>query len=88
MTDHQRLRATQLEQVIRSQGRTNRWLAGRVGLSESYLGRIIKGVFPVREEKAAQIARELGVPLFLVFEVTNVTNNVADMVLSDLEVAS
>lgn len=57
-----RLRATQLEEVIRSQGRTKRWLASRVGLSESYLGRIVNGTFPVHEEKAVRIANELGVP--------------------------
>lgn len=77
METNRRLKATQLEEVIRSQGRTKRWLAGRVGLSESYLGRIVNGTFPVREEKAARIADELGVPLFLVFELTDVRHSIS-----------
>lgn len=77
MRSTRRLRATRLNEVIRTQGRTKRWLAAQVGLSESYLGRIIKGTFPVGEGKAEDIARELGVPLFLVFEVTDETTKVS-----------
>ena len=79
MTYERRLRATHLNDVIRNQGRTKRWLAGRVGLSESYLGRIISGTFPVREDKAQEIADILGEPLFLLFDSTDVAVNATQL---------
>lgn len=75
MRNQRRLWATQLGTVIRTQDRTARWVAQQAGLSESYLSRIITGVFPLGEERAQTIADLLGVPLFLVFEVTDVSRN-------------
>lgn len=72
MAKQQRLRATELQRVFKSQGRKLQWLAGRAGLSEPFTSRVIRGERTVSQEKAQRIADALGTPLFLIFECTYV----------------
>ena len=70
MRNEVQYRATNLKAVIRSQGRTKRWVAAQVGVSESHLHRVADGERLTTEVKANEIAELLGVPLFLLFEFT------------------
>jgi transcriptional regulator with XRE-family HTH domain len=63
--------ATGLEDVLTAQGRKARWLAAKVGISESHLSRVVNGERPVSRTLAEAIAATLQVPLFLAFELTD-----------------
>jgi hypothetical protein len=65
----ERYRATELGQVIDAQGRKRRWVADRVGISESYLSRIIAGEKTIDRARGERIGSLLGVPFFVLFEV-------------------
>ena len=64
----ERFRATGLGEVIDEQGRKRRWLADRIGVSESYLSMIITGGRTVDRSLGERIGALLGVPFFLLFE--------------------
>lgn len=51
-----------LRNILNDQGRTQRWLAGRLGVHESMLSKWILEQFPMPERVAAEIAEILSVP--------------------------
>lgn len=64
-----RYRATSnLEAVLAEQGRRKDWLAIEVGVSPATVTRIVTGTRGADEAVAQRIAKALGVPLFLLFE--------------------
>jgi plasmid maintenance system antidote protein VapI len=68
-----RYRATHVAETIRDQGRTVAWLARRIGWSRQYTSGVVHGHIDVREEVARQIADVIGVPIFLLFELSGGT---------------
>lgn len=70
-------RATNLKAVILSQGKTKRSVAAQVGVSESHFHRVAEGERLITKAKAEEIAAVLGIPLFLLFEFTDVNSRVA-----------
>lgn len=74
MEQHKRYRATGLAQTLQEQGRHQRWLARKLGVHESMVSRIVAGERPASEMQAQRISELLMVPLFLLFELTNVSN--------------
>lgn len=73
-----RYRATALSQVLKDQGRHQRWLASRVGMTEATLSRVVNGISRVERGNAERIAVVLGVPLFLIFELADGSKTNAD----------
>jgi plasmid maintenance system antidote protein VapI len=65
-----RYRATNVVLTIRDQGRTVSWLARRIGVSRQYTSSVVHGHIDVAEPVAIRIATEIGVPFFLLFEVS------------------
>jgi transcriptional regulator with XRE-family HTH domain len=59
--------ATHLGDVLESQGRKQRWLAERIGVSGGYVSLIIAGERTVDRETGERIAALLDVPFFLLF---------------------
>lgn len=51
-----------LRTILNDQGRTQRWLAGRLGVHESMLSKWILEQYPMPETVVAQIAGILAVP--------------------------
>lgn len=68
-----RYRATELGTVIAQQGRTRQWLAKQAIVHPSLITHLIAGRRTVSEPVAVRIAVALGVPLFLVFELSEDT---------------
>lgn len=68
MSESPRYYGHNVAQVLRSQGRKARWLAGEVGVSESLISKLVRGERLASEQLAEDIARSLGVPLCLLFE--------------------
>jgi len=62
--------ATNLEQVIREQGRQRKWIAQRLGVHPSTVTMYAKRQRQVPPDRAERIAELLGVPLFFAFEIT------------------
>jgi transcriptional regulator with XRE-family HTH domain len=60
--------ATNLEAVLATQGRTRRWLADRLGVSESLVSKVLAGKKTVGREQGEVIADAVGVPFDLLFE--------------------
>lgn len=56
-----------VEMVLREQGRKLTWLAARVGTNRTTLHLMLIGERPLSDEMKAKIARELGVPLTMLF---------------------
>ena len=73
-----RMLSTGLKNVLEAQGRKKRWLAQEAGLSESYLGRVIKRYRTISKADATKVSAALGIPLFLLFEFTEVSNKDTD----------
>lgn len=63
-----RFLAKGLGDVMDEQGRKRRWLADRIGVSESYLSMVISGGRTVDRALGERIGSLLGVPFFLLFE--------------------
>ncbi len=63
-----RVRATNLEAVILSQGRTKRWVADHAGFSQGMLSHLLAGRKTISIDAAERIAAALGVPFFVLFE--------------------
>jgi transcriptional regulator with XRE-family HTH domain len=66
-----RYRATNVIPTLRDQGRTVSWLARRVGLSRQYTSDIVHGHVDAHGPLAERISEALGVPLFLLFAVSD-----------------
>ena len=60
--------ATNLAAVLETQGRTRRWLAERLGVSESLISKVLARRKTVSAEQGEQIAVAVGVPFDLLFE--------------------
>lgn len=57
-----------LKEVLRSQGRSARWVAQQVGISETLISHAIYGRKTVTHDTARRIAEVLGVRFGLLFE--------------------
>jgi transcriptional regulator with XRE-family HTH domain len=57
-----------LAETLDAQGRKARWLASEVGVSESLISKIGKGIRLADEPLAERIAKTLGVPFSMLFE--------------------
>jgi plasmid maintenance system antidote protein VapI len=64
MSKSKRYRATALSQVLKDQGRHQRWLASRLGVTEATMSRVVNGTARLDNDEAEMTARVLGVPLF------------------------
>lgn len=51
--------------VLACQGRTQRWLAGRLGVSEAFVSLLAAGARTVDRDTGERLAALLGIPLFL-----------------------
>jgi transcriptional regulator with XRE-family HTH domain len=72
---NQRYTATYLGDVLETQGRKQRWLAERIGVSGGYVSLIIGGERTVDRETGERIAALLDVPFFLLFSLGNQSNS-------------
>ena len=66
MTD--RYTAGRLGDFLAAQGRSQRWLAGQVGVSESLLSHVRKGRKSLNRATAERVAGILGVPFAMLFD--------------------
>ena len=64
-------RATNVIPTIREQGRSVAWLARQIGLSRQYVSDIAHGHMAVREDVARRVGAALGVPFFVLFDVSD-----------------
>lgn len=71
----ERFTATNLGSVLREQGRKRKWLAGRVGTSESLIGKLLNGERTVSRDVAERITAAVGVPFFVLFELYELDDN-------------
>ena len=71
---NRRYLATHLGDVLETQGRKQRWLAERVGVSGAYISLVIAGERTVDREMGERIAELLNVPLFLLFALGKQSN--------------
>jgi transcriptional regulator with XRE-family HTH domain len=60
--------STNLAAVLEAQGRMRRWLAERVGVSESLISKVLSGKKTVDQALGERIAEALGVPFNVLFE--------------------
>lgn len=60
--------ATNLKAVLDEQGRRQDWLAEQIGVSESFMSRVIRGHCVIMRDRAERAAVALGVPFFVLFE--------------------
>ena len=66
--------ATHLGDVLECQGRKQRWLADRIGVTGGYVSLIIAGERTVDRAQGEQIAALLDVPFFLLFTLGRQSN--------------
>jgi transcriptional regulator with XRE-family HTH domain len=66
-----RYEAKNVASTIREQGRSVAWLAREIGLSRQYTSDAVHGNVVVKSAIAEKIAKALGVPLFLIFDVSD-----------------
>jgi len=71
---NRRYRATHLGDVLESQGRKQRWLAERIGVSGGYVSLIVAGERTVDRATGERIAALLDVPFFLLFALGSPSN--------------
>lgn len=67
----QRFRATHLEEVLATQGRTKAWLGRQIGVHRSMAVHIAKGRRNVDLKTGERVAALLGVPFFVLFELSD-----------------
>jgi transcriptional regulator with XRE-family HTH domain len=60
--------STNLAAVLEAQGRMRRWLAERVGVSESLISKVLARTKTVDQALGERIADVLGVPFSVLFE--------------------
>lgn len=53
-----------LGEILKEQGRTQRWLARRIGVSDALLSLVISGQRTFTPEAAEKVAQTLNLPLF------------------------
>jgi transcriptional regulator with XRE-family HTH domain len=63
-----RYEVSNLESVLHEQGRTQRWLADRVGVSESLISKLLTGKRTISRELGERIGAAIGVPFFVLFK--------------------
>lgn len=68
---------TELRNAIREQGRTFRWVARQINVSESHFNRILNGERWVSRENADSISALLSVPFFCLWKVAEATYEVS-----------
>ena len=56
-----------LDAVLQEQGRKRRWLADRIGVSESWSSHVMAGRHTLDRDQGERIAAILGVPFFVLF---------------------
>jgi DNA-binding transcriptional regulator YdaS (Cro superfamily) len=59
---------TRIGLALSDQGRTRRWLAGKLGVSEGYVSRVIKGERTMPEPMARRVSELIGVAFVLLFD--------------------
>lgn len=70
----ERYRATNLGEVMQAQGRRQTWLAAQLGVHKSLITHILKGRRSVARDSGERIASLMGVPFFVLFELSDETN--------------
>lgn len=70
--------ATHLKSVLSAQGRKQTWLAKQAGVSQRLISYLLTGERTASAEVAERIALALGVPLFFVFDTTDIVENTTD----------
>lgn len=78
MREPTNFKANEIDRLLAEEGRKSRWLANQVGISESHLSRIVSGERRISESLAKRIAEAIGAPLFLAFELTDVSGTVLE----------
>ena len=68
MNETPRYTGTNIGAVIRSQGRSQKWVAEQAGISEYLLSKVVHGKRTIDHVGAKRLADVLGTPLFLLFE--------------------
>lgn len=63
----------QLKRIIKTQGRTQSWIASRIGVSRFLMNHVVAGRRSLSLEQAKKTADILGLPLFLLFDVPDGT---------------
>lgn len=63
----------ELKTVIEGQGRTQSWIASRISVSRFLMSHIVAGRRAINVDQADEVAEILGLPLFLLFDVTDDT---------------
>lgn len=66
-----------LDQLLAFQGRTNVWVSERLGVDESYIGKLRTGVRPITDDLATRIAALLDCPATLLLAEEPVESQVA-----------
>lgn len=54
-----------IAETLSSQGRKQKWLAAQIGVTESFMSKVIAGHRRLQPQAAARVAEVLGLPLFL-----------------------
>jgi ribosome-binding protein aMBF1 (putative translation factor) len=67
-----------LGDVIEQQGRYQKWVADRIGMSESLMSKVVRGGRTLNRSDAERIATLLGVPFFVLFELHKGYDEVTD----------
>lgn len=75
----ERYRSTNLALVIREQGRFQKWLAQQLGVSESFVSKVVLGHRTLGRVQAERVAQILGVPFFVLFELHEGNGNGAQV---------
>jgi len=57
--------------TVRQQGRSVSWLSRQMGVSRQYMSDVAHGHLPVRQQFAERVATVLGVPFFVLFDVSD-----------------
>jgi transcriptional regulator with XRE-family HTH domain len=65
---HRYIATSNLGAVLETQGRKMRWLADRIGVSESKISHVLAGRHTVDRDQGERIAGILGVPFSVLFE--------------------
>lgn len=83
MSEERRFQTNRIGQVLRDQGRKQRWLAEQIGTHESLISEWVNGRRTISETRARQVADALGIPFYLLFDVTIATDNSADVYIRE-----
>lgn len=81
----ERFGAGNLEAVLVEQGRMQNWVAQQAGISESLISKVLKGQRTLSKPDAERVARVLGVPFFMLFNLRDRSTNGTDSENSDAD---